>query len=50
MFFIFFKYDVADEMVQQEYSNIKFYISAFRYIYKLYEFLMLVHQWTQVEN
>jgi len=26
----FFKYDVVDEVTQQEYSNIKFYVSAFR--------------------
>ena len=25
------KYDVADEVAQQEYSNIKFYALAFRY-------------------
>ena len=24
---------MADEVAQQEYSNIKFYVSAFRYIY-----------------
>ena len=29
----FLKYDMADEVAQQEYSNIKFYVSAFRYIY-----------------
>ena len=26
------EYDVADEMAQQEHSNIKCYVSAFRYI------------------
>lgn len=26
-------YDVADEVALQEYSNIKFYVSVFRYIY-----------------
>ena len=29
----FLKYDVADKVAQQEYSNIKFYVSTYIYIY-----------------
>ena len=32
IFFFFFKYDVAGEVAQQEYNNIKIYVSAFKYI------------------